>query len=795
MATEHRPAVIPARTGQTTTVPPTARKPLPAGAVAWSQTYVDAQGLPQKSDFPVPVDGEGRRTDHIRHTCRGHIEIDGVKQPCDQVAWLLPADPARGCPDHIVKLEPAEKTGRDPLLPWQAIGRAVGPAARPWWVIAVNAAAGIGAYAGGVPWWSVAAATPLLAAGAWRGCRDYLTRAAVKRRSIEAGETEGRRVDTIAARARAAGYMTAGSGTWITAAASTGQLAGLLDVPPADVAAVMAALLAGGWAAGSATWWNHLERLRNRPEPAAPETPTAVAAGPDPAAAKDAADWAADVATGEGLAHTTVDLATWKADVGGRRMVIRARKGALTEERLQRAVPLIAAAFNVPIGSIGWVPQYEGSPRSALLLVQPNSPLNDPVAWDPVDVVPVGEAVAHIGTRIDGSRLVTRLWTPGWGAPSRLILGTKGSGKTEYLRLLLLAMLKARVQGPDGPVRLVAPFLHDPKRGKDFGAFRRQVSGFSTTNDCLSMIVEALVREMDRRYDALGSDVWFDDLGRPREGETAFDPSVHGPIISLVIDELHEPAKFKPFIDASEPMARKMRAGGIEIVGATHKSTLDDTGSQGFRDMLAGGETTLFRTTLGLNAALATGGQLVGDPRALPRVPGMNLHASGEEDTMQARMAFVPSDELYNMLYDERNVSRIQPVSWPAETLEAFGPDFCEWMRACQARQPGDPAPPTPKAHIDLGRRQSVPAGDLDAAEALRQILFAAAKPVGRDDIVASPLWAGRSATSTLTGALRTGQDAGWIVKQGVARSTTFELSPVERERMQVGADEMAEAR
>jgi hypothetical protein len=551
------------------------------------------------------------------------------------------------------------------------------------------------------------------------------------------------------------------------------------------------------------TWWRYLGDLRNRPEPpGAPPAPERATVAPpsavDPAARRDADDWATEVAqSGTGLPHTFVDVTTWRADVGGRRMVIRAQRGALTDEKIRQAVPLIAAAFNVASSAIGWVAEYEGSPKSALLLVQPNSPLNDPVPWEPVDIVDVDNAVAHIGTRIDGSRLVTRLWTPSWGAPSRAVFGTKGSGKTEFERLLLLIMLKARVRGPNGLVRLIAPFLHDPKLGKDFGAFRRQVCGFSTTSDCLHMIVEAFIREMDRRYSALALETWRDTKGRLQEGERPFDPATMGPVLSLVVDEFHMDAKDQALMAKLEPMARKMRAAGIEITTATHMATLGDTGSQAFRDMLAGGEATLFRTTSGLNAALATGGTLVGDPRALPRVPGMNLHASGEEQTMQARMAYVPSDELYDLLYDDDNRSRIQPVDWPQETLDAFGRDFVEWMRACQSRQPGDPAPPTPKAYVGSAAkaRATVAADAKSSVDALRKILFAATGPVGRAQVAGHPLWQWGGVTSTTLGnALRRGQDEGWLRKVTRGNGVEYEMADAERERIQVVRSEEDEA-
>lgn len=773
--------------GQARVVAPTAARPsqagLPPGAVKWSRTYVGRDGKPEAAFVEVPVDADDRRTAHVRHTCRGLIEVDGVKQPCDQVAWLDGSEGARYCPDHGARLEPTEKVRAPGWLPWRAVWLAVRLEVRPAYGVAAALAVGVVLDRQDVPAWAVLAATPALAAAGHGAVWQFLT-ARVRRRArrggVAAEPVTGRLRGTYLARARLGAYTGVAGGGFLTVAAG-------VDPSTATGRGVwLAALLPGVLCAGP--WWRYLAELRNRPAPveAAPEPevePEPLKVDP---AMQDASDWASIVAVAGGLPGTAIDVASWEPTAGGRQMVIRS-KGALTDEKMRAALPLIAAAFDVKRSAIGWVEEFEGSPRSALLLVQPNSPLNERIDWKPIDIIDINNAVGHIGRRIDGSDLITRLWTPEWGAPSRLIIATKGAGKTGLLRLLLLLMLKARVEGADGPVRLMAPFLHDPKRGKDFGAFRRLVCGFSTEPDTLHMIVEALTREMDRRYDMLANVLWKDDKNRDREGETAFDPATMGPVISLIVDEFHEPAKDQPLMGKLDPMGRKMRAAGIEIVAATHLATIGDTGSQGFRDMLAGGETGLGRTTLGLNASLATGGQLVGDPRALPRVAGMNLWAGGEEATMQARWAHVPTEELYDMLYDDDNVPRIQPIVWPQETLDAFGKDFVEWMRACQ--QPVGSAPaPVPSGFKPAGV-DAMSADDVKAAEGLLRILWAATEPLDRAKITAHAGW--RWSIKTLSNELKRGRENGTLRK--VDGADAFELTPTKRDELQAKQDETAE--
>ena len=756
LTTEHRPAPLPPR-GAPSGAPASPRKPLPAGATKWSKAWLDSSGKPQSTPYEVPVDANDQRTEHVRHTCRGMIEVGGVKQACDQVAWLLPDDPRKHCPDHGCLLEPEGGARKEPLLPWPAMWRSVEPSARPLWILLAEAAAGLGVHNVDLPAWQALTGVPVLAAAGYAATRWWLTRRAVRNERIVEGQKDGRRVDTIRRRARGAAYAGTAAGGWLTVAAAVD--------PASPLGLATWTALPVLWALSSGPWWLHLARLRNRPAPpqalesAGPvTTATSASVGPDPVAVQDAEHWATTVAVSGGLQGTTVDVSTWQADDGGRRMVIRnqARRGALTDERLRQALPLIAGAFDVSRSAIGWVEEYEGSPNAALLLVQPNSPLNELVSWKPVDVLPAGRAVAHMGMRIDGSDLTTRLWTPGWGAPSRIILGTKGSGKSETVRLLILAMLKARIESAAGPRRLVAPFLHDPKRGADYGAFRRQVSGFSITSDTLHLIVEAFAREMERRYDALANTVWTDSKGRQREGERPFDPATMGPVLSLIMDEFHVDAKDKALMAKLDPMGRKMRAAGIELNVATHLATIGDTGSQGFRDMTAGGEAWLLRTTLGLNASLATGGTLTGDPRLLPRVAGMVLHASGEEATMQARVAYVEPEALYDLLYDDNNNSLIQPIEWPQETLDAFGPDFVQWMRECQ-QQPVGSAPVAPPSGFKPAGQPSTSAEDLKAFNVLLAVLGAADGPCRRPQVMEDPRWVW--STKTLTNVLRAGQD------------------------------------
>ncbi|MGI5247737.1 hypothetical protein [Dactylosporangium sp. CA-139066] len=757
------------------TAPPTSPPPagtpgrsgLPGGAARMSRTYYDTAGVERRAAHDVPVDQYGVIT-AVQYRCRQHGPAGWFP------AQAKHAPTCERCGRRMVAME----VERAPLLPWRDLWAAADRPLRPVWALVAAGGAAVAVDAADLPPLVFAGMAPVAGWVARRiVVRELTAKPAKGRFDFEVLTDEERLRAAIGRVGRGFGYVTAGGFAAFAAVAALGVDLGTW---PGRVAAAVAFV---AWLAPAAWWWRADRRApAAEPMPAPAPVPTSAS----PSDADVAANiWRLDVA----VDGTELDRGSWRKIKGGWQAVIVATKrgalNALGGDNMTSTVKRIAAGFDVPRAAVGWIDEYEGSPNRALLLVQPNSPLRDNITWQPPGVLDVDRAFLHMGMKITGDPLRTRLWTPGWGAPSRFIVGTKGSGKTEALRLLLLGMLEAKVASPDGPRRLIAPFLHDPKRGKDFGAFRRQVSGFSTDPEMLHLIVEALIREMDRRYDSLGSDVWFDEHGRPREGETAFDPSIHGPILSLVVDEFHEPAKDQLLMGKLEPMARKMRAAGIEIVAATHMSTIGDSGSQVFRDMLAGGEAWLFRTTSALNASLATGGQLVGDPRGLPREPGSVLFASGDDDTMQSRVAYVPSEPLYNRLYDEHNRSRIMPVEWPPETLEAFGPEFVQWMRECQARNPGDPAPALPKRLGGPSDASPPKAKTADArcVDAVLSALAGSPVPLGMDALQSTPVVAaGGWSTRAIRAAIQKLRDeAGLVFTTGAGPSTRHELTPQAR--------------
>lgn len=788
----------------TITAPPAAppqgapRRLLPHGAAAWSRTYVDHDGRPAKADHLVPVDANGQRTEHIRVIC-GRVQGG---QECPREEWVLPDASVIYCPDHGAPLTGSQT--REPMLPWAEIRRSAEAPARPMWILLAEGATGAALEAGHVaPTWALLAGAASTW-GAWWYTRRHLTRRAVRTGALEAGQATGRRVGTIGRRARAAAYAGCLGTAWLTAAAA---------VDPTSVAGrIVWGALPVVWAAGAAPWWRYQAAQRNR-RPVEPPTPAEpvvdVPAGPsaDELAAADAAERWTKYA---GIPKTHLDVATWRrTPFGWQAVVVADEPGALSgladTDNLRRTLGKVAAAFDrpgapVPRSAVTLVAEHEDSPNRALLLIQPHNPLKDGRVWGGPATIDMAKGVAESGYLIDGTVMVERLYRYGWGAPSAIDIGSTGGGKSERVRRKLVVERWATIPDPASgePAGAFISMLHDPKRGQAYSEFLGAVHAWGMTHDDAHMMIDALLRECFRRYDSMRDRSWRDGKGRQRHGSPCWNPLTDGPIISVYWDEFHELAGDKEFVGKIEKLARYQRACGMRAELLTHMATLGDTGSQALRALLAGGRATLFQTTSGLTGPLVTGGQLTGDPRTLPKLPGMCFVSDGETPTLVGRESWIPDDDhaapgqraVYDWLYDDHNQPIGYPAVIPAETAAAFGREFMEWAEA--GRKPGgrdstsNPgAAFLPAAKVD----------DLAAEDALRRIVFDAGRPLARGDIIADPRWRW-NATSSLTAATNKGRTASppWLVRlSGGGQGVRFDLTPEARAEMKAAADEVAE--
>ncbi|MEV2239551.1 hypothetical protein [Micromonospora sp. NPDC049891] len=697
------------------------------------------------------MDADNRRTAHVRHRCsRGRIETmvdagDGRPPtmqvvPCDRILWLLPGAATRFCPDHGCEMTAESESKARGGLPWRRVWDAADERIRvAGAAVAVGVTGAVNDRAD-LPWWAELAEWSLLpgaAYAAYRVTNWWLLRDDIKNNRLDpSDEVAGKRRRRLAARrARTAAYAAAAAVGWERAAdiadwtSSPGQFA------------VFGGLLAGLAVVGSRPYLTHADSTRTADKPAeqpAEQPPQQVqVVDRTPPGVAAAQRWVAENPNGA-VRDTILLPESYRKVVGGWGIIIRAtRPGAvaidmLTDASAKGHLRVIAGTFGVHRRFFNFVEQDD--PNDVLMLVQPNPPLAQAKVWAGPDSIDVERGVALTGYYIDGSEMWEPFYRYGWGAPSKIVTGTTGSGKSENLRKqLIIERYFAHTDPQTGQKRgLFASFLHDFKHFESYGEFRRALHGAGSTADDAYLMRDALIREMDRRYHMLSSYQWVDKKGRPREGGIKWDPRIHGPILSWTLDEFHEIAKDQQFIGPLELLARKMRACGIRVVIGTHMGTLGDTGSRGLRDMLAGGYALLGRTTDSLTSVV-TGGTLTADPRQLPKLPGMCLVADGEQQTMHARQSYIPSDEdadmnVYDLLFDDNNNPIGYPAVLPPETLEAFGHEWVEWAEAGKrqgGRAEGHWTPQPAAAAPSAGG-----ADVKDAREAVSSILLANGGPM-----------------------------------------------------------------
>jgi S-DNA-T family DNA segregation ATPase FtsK/SpoIIIE len=171
-------------------------------------------------------------------------------------------------------------------------------------------------------------------------------------------------------------------------------------------------------------------------------------------------------------------------------------------------------------------------------------PDNVPYAWEPDEAkgyLPVPIGVTHMGDVVADLGAL----------PHILIGGNPGSGKTTFLRVLILSALR------QGAVVVII----DLKRGSDYSPFERYCPMAFTEGDALRTLW-AVSKELRRRYDLL----------RAAGVDKAQDYRGNMPPIVLVIDELAE-MREKESLKELDSLARLARAAGISLAaGVQHPS-------------------------------------------------------------------------------------------------------------------------------------------------------------------------------------------------------------------------------
>jgi hypothetical protein len=686
----------------TITAAPTLTAPGPPGGPAvrtpprMTHVYFDASGARKTSRILVPVDECGELAGKA-WACR----------KCTGPTWKpLNFKGVPVCPVHQVKMTPLPLRAA-PLLPYRELWAVCERPLRPVWALPGMAALGCAVDAAHIPAVAVAGAAPLAFEAARRGWRRHRLAWHVGQGNLDPGDPEhGKRLRAaVDAAARKVGYCAALGASWLSAAAGLG-----LDPSTLAGKVVWSALLPV-WALPAATWWVK-QRRTPKPRPAAPTldalrpetdeervlrlwaTGPGVRAGDIIGAASDGTTPVKAQQPGK-LAGTRLE--GWHRIRGGWAATIVGPPGVYEADNFLSARGKIASSYSVTRAMVSLVPDGEDENRCGLF-VQKTAVINEAVPWAGPDSIDVEKGVAPLVRYLDGSLGMYELYRPGWGCAHELYIGTTGAAKSSAMELVFTIDRWAHYTDPDGVKRgIIADFLIDPQQGQSFGAHLDDLAApVASTIDEAMMLVRAFRREMLRRNKYLARKRWTDERGLPRRGAKWWNPLEDGPILVLNIDEAHEFLAVREFAALVTAGSRMYRKCGMRVRIATHTPLLSDLGgSMALRDMLTGGFVWCGRTANGLSGPTAFNGRLPADPKFIPEVPGAAYILSAlEKKPMLARTMWEP--DFYRYIRDDNNEPIGYPAVLPAETLQAFGAEYADWLRACESDDDDDGQPWAP---------------------------------------------------------------------------------------------------
>lgn len=661
---------------------------LPTGATTWSKCYVGPHNTMVRARGLVPVNDAGDRT---------HLEWECPRCPDSRQWFSAKAKVEPFCNTHRKPLRRVDGRARLnlPAVPWGKVWRA-----QKHRLVAAGLTAGLGvagavADAADLPWAGEAAqfaAVPACVAGSWWLTRVYLTRRAIKAGKVDLrDEVGGRRAHKlIGRRSRCVAYITAAAGVWVEIADAVN-----LDVHSTDGGFALAALFGLG-VVGSRPYLRWVDDRRRRARDGVRNVPDAgegqVDTTPPPSEvellrAYVLERWGKVSAKGRVLHGTRLEGI--QPSVGGWSATIVADDNSdLDPEKFDMPEPVrkIARAYNVGTSMVSIIADPLDANR-AMILVQAISPLRDGRDWDGTGI-DLDTGSAETMTLEDGGRGKHQFWRPGWGAVMELIAGCTGSGKSEYVNLLLSL---ERASGR------VVSWVGDPQMGQSLGDIRDGVDWFAPTVEEILIMLRCAVMVMLAR-NVLVTRMRVTETrpnGKVVERRVKYiDVTPDFPLLSVTIDEAHlpmnDPDHGKAIVKLLALLSKSGRKANVKVRLVVQSPLLSELKDSVLRSQLASGLVTVFRTADRLTGKAAwPGGRMPGDPSALPAEWDEGVTAAGvgySSNTARMRMrADYPGD-----VYDLMNSG--DALGLEAAVLGTAGAAYADRWKRLTAFDSMDPA-------------------------------------------------------------------------------------------------------
>jgi S-DNA-T family DNA segregation ATPase FtsK/SpoIIIE len=240
-----------------------------------------------------------------------------------------------------------------------------------------------------------------------------------------------------------------------------------------------------------------------------------------------------------------------------------------------------------------------------------------------------------IGHRPNGRPTLFRLFLHGFGALHVLVAGTNGSGKSNFVNLLIAHVIKA----PDA----VAWFI-DLKGGAESGPWNRALGYHAVNKAQATEMVNELKRIVDKRGGL---------LHKLRFGKT-WKPSRSHPVICVFLDEVAEllgDRDLMAVLDELKSVVRRGRAVGVLLVMATQLPTNEAIGSTQIKAQFQ------YRISFRMNkrgqAMYILNNYEEVDVSALPgpEDPGWCLLERMSDNPFKTGTLYVPDDEIKEMAH------------------------------------------------------------------------------------------------------------------------------------------------